>query len=190
LLLALLIVSRPALPPLPCCAPFKGDLNQSCEDPTDSVNYGDQQCFSQGGQVFQIVCSEGPQGADNVLITESYGPQISPFGCLEYCMSQPSASSATGFVVHDGECDCIVGPNNFGPYHYSILQVDYSICPSPSGTSSSTSSSTTTTPTATSTPTACCPHGAFQDELHNACSDSRPSYGDGFCYGQYQINCL
>jgi hypothetical protein len=37
--------------------------------------------------------------------------------------------------------------------------------------------------------TGCCPNGIFTDDLANACQPGNPLYGDGQCYGQYQINC-
>jgi hypothetical protein len=93
--------------------------------------------------------------------------------------------------LDNGECFC-------GSDYYShfldgaasgLFKTDYSLCPA--GTSSSSSSATpTTTTTATATPSspACCSNGVFTDDIAKACNLT-PNYGDGQCYGQYEINC-
>jgi hypothetical protein len=69
-----------------------------------------------------------------------------------------------------------------------MAETDYDLCPS-STTSSSSSASATTSPTSTPTSTACCPNGVFTGDISEACVLT-PGYGDGQCFGQYQINCF
>jgi hypothetical protein len=71
------------------------------------------------------------------------------------------------------------------------------LCQADSLSSASTTSiisSTTTTlvptlPTATLLPSNCCPNGTFTGLLSQACVSPHRLYGDGQCYGEYQINC-
>jgi hypothetical protein len=35
----------------------------------------------------------------------------------------------------------------------------------------------------------CCTNGLYSGDIADACSPANPTYGDGFCWEQFEINC-
>jgi hypothetical protein len=94
----------------------------------------------------------------------------------------------------DLACQCLDWTLDYFRVGYSsITNYNGTVCSTPASPNSlsatPTSSSTSTSTYATATATACCSNGVFTGDLAEACSEEHPLYGDGQCYGQYQINC-
>jgi hypothetical protein len=114
-------------------------------------------------------------------------PYASLDDCYVACQAQLSPLVGVSWR-QDGECYCDSDLYSFFAVATSnaMVETDYDLCPT-STSSSSSSVSATTSPTPTST--ACCPNGVFTGDISEACVLT-PGYGDGQCFGQYQINCF
>jgi hypothetical protein len=105
-----------------CCPngnDFQGDLLLACQDPTDTVNYGDGQCYND----WEISCGSS-WGIGNII---DYQFQADPSvgDCFAFCQnSAPGAyalsifnqpGAVSGSEITTNQCQCMNLQSNFVP---------------------------------------------------------------------------
>jgi hypothetical protein len=161
-----------------CCpnGAFNGDPSLLCNNP-NIARYGHLQCYQQ----YEINC-DGYYDAQNLLDGTALNDQTIA-GCFDYCtINNPGFLSlqmqSVLFIDNVVFCVCFADE---GPFIADNNNYGAQYCPQVP--------STTTAATPTATPSSCCSNGIFTDDLENACNLIDPSYGDGQCYGHFEIHC-